>query len=385
VPAARTDAAVPLRPAPAAALVITPGTHRLIVGSDETAEIRVAAYDAFGNPTPASGMRAEVDKVAHPVTLAPGAAVGTLTLQAPRTFDGHEQIAIEAQLGALHAAEQIRVTGGAPVRLTLDVRDHQVIADGHRSTELHVRAVDHNGTPTMVPGLSWQTPEGRIRNVRVPHEGEYLADYVPDRTREPERQQVSVMASSTLRADAALDVTPPAVRVVVAARAGLAYNLGRAVGPAAFVDAVTPLPLRLLRLYAGLAAGYLHGDVDVRGVENSGLAHVETDQMPILALLRARWPLSPRFDLSVDGEAGFSWAATMITASGVGLMTTTVRGNARAPAVGGGAEVGLRLKPGQLVMGLRYLWIELGHTSQGDQINGNSAGLIGDIGYKMTF
>ena len=55
------------------------------------------------------------------------------------------------------------------------------------------------------------------------------------------------------------------------------------------------------------------------------------------------------------------------------------------PAVGGGAEVGLRLKPGQLVMGLRYLWIELGHTSQGDQINGNSAGLIGDIGYKMTF
>ena len=60
-------------------------------------------------------------------------------------------------------------------------------------------------------------------------------------------------------------------------------------------------------------------------------------------------------------------------------------GGAYAPAVGGGADVALMLKPGRLVIGLRYLWCHLGRTSQGDEIAGNSAGLIGDIGYRMTF
>jgi hypothetical protein len=60
-------------------------------------------------------------------------------------------------------------------------------------------------------------------------------------------------------------------------------------------------------------------------------------------------------------------------------------GSAQAPAVGGGADVALTLKPGRLVFGLRYLWSRLGRTSQGDEIAGNSAGLIGDIGYRMTF
>jgi len=48
-------------------------------------------------------------------------------------------------------------------------------------------------------------------------------------------------------------------------------------------------------------------------------------------------------------------------------------------------DAGVRLRPGRLVFGLRYLWCELGRTSQGDDIAGNSAGLIGDIGYRMTF
>jgi hypothetical protein len=60
-------------------------------------------------------------------------------------------------------------------------------------------------------------------------------------------------------------------------------------------------------------------------------------------------------------------------------------GSAYAPALAAGAEVALTLKPGRLVIGLRYLWCKLGRTSQGDEITGNSAGLIGDIGYRMTF
>jgi hypothetical protein len=60
-------------------------------------------------------------------------------------------------------------------------------------------------------------------------------------------------------------------------------------------------------------------------------------------------------------------------------------GSSYSPAFGGGADIGLMLKPGRLVFGLRYLWSRIGRTSQGDEITGNSAGLIGDIGYRMTF
>jgi hypothetical protein len=60
-------------------------------------------------------------------------------------------------------------------------------------------------------------------------------------------------------------------------------------------------------------------------------------------------------------------------------------GGAYAPLVGGGAEGALPLKPGRLVLGVRYFWSRLGRTTQGDEIQGNSAGLIGDIGYRMTF
>ena len=91
---------------------------------------------------------------------------------------------MQAALGNLFALDRIRLTGGAPARLTLAIRDGRIIGDGQRSTELHVHAVDANGIATRVPGLSWDTPDGRIRRVRVPRDGEYVAEYVPNRARE---------------------------------------------------------------------------------------------------------------------------------------------------------------------------------------------------------
>ena len=42
------------------------------------------------------------------------------------------------------------------------------------------------------------------------------------------------------------------------------------------------------------------------------------------------------------------------------------------------------LRPGRLAVGVRYLWIELGQTSQGDRLNGNSAGMVADLGYETS-
>ncbi len=380
-PLSRADTAVALRVGAPAQLAISPSTHRLVVGSGETARVAISAHDTFGNPTSATGVEIAVDGQPRPVAIGAG-GLGTLAVDAPAKYDGRDRITIRAVLGTILAAEDLHVTGGAPARLTIGVRDASLVADGHKSTELRVQAVDRNGTPTAVPGLSWDTPDGRVRHVRMPRDGEYIAEYVPDRARERQRQVLAVMASQALRANALLEVTPPPVRLVVAARVGLFYNLGHAAGPAAFIEALRPMPLRRFSLLVGGTIGYLRTEISGTGPETPG-TRLEIDQVPVLAVARARVPLAARFELSGELDAGLMLAHTMLwTYSGMGFSAS---GGAYAPALGGGADVALMLKPGRLVIGLRYLWSELGRTSQGDVIAGNSAGLIGDIGYRMTF
>jgi hypothetical protein len=218
----------------------------------------------------------------------------------------------------------------------------------------------------------------------MPRDGEYIAEYVPDRIREPQRHVLAVMASQALRADAALDVTPPPIRVVAAARVGLFYNFGHATGPAFFLEALRPLALLPFQLQLGGTVGYLSTAVTGSGPEAGTSARLEIDQVPVLALARARLPFATRFELSGDLVAGMMIASTHLNTASGGL-GFDADGSAHAPAFGGGAEAALTLKPGRLVFGLRYLWSRLGRTSQGDEIKGNSAGLIGDIGYRMTF
>jgi hypothetical protein len=382
-PASRADTAVALRVGAPAQLAISPSTHKLVVASGESAKVAISAHDVFGNPTSAQGVEITVDGRARPVTIAPG-GLGTFSVDAPAKFDGREKITIGATLGAIRAVQDIHVTGGAPARLKIDVRDAQLVADGHRHTELRVQAVDRNGTPTAVPGLSWDTPEGRVRHVRMPRDGEYIAEYVPDRIREPQRHVLGVMASQALRADATLDVNPPPVRVIAGARVGMFYNFGHAIGPAAFVEALRPVPLRRLSMMAGASIGYLSTEISGTGPEPMTSGRLEIDQVPVLALARARLPFATRLELSGELGAGMMFARTrLVTESGrVGFYAD---GGAYAPLVGGGAEGALPLKPGRLVLGVRYFWSRLGRTTQGDEIQGNSAGLIGDIGYRMTF
>ena len=251
------------------------------------------------------------------------------------------------------------------------MRDSQLVADGHRSTELRVQAVDRNGTPTAVPGLSWDTPEGRVRHVRMPRDGEYIAEYVPDRIREPQRHVLAVMASQALRADASLDVTPPPIRVVVAARVGLFYNFGHAAGPAAFVEAMRPL-----RAAAPAAAAGRNGratcstEMSGSGPEPGTSARLEIDEVPaagpganapavrdaLRAVRRARRGDDARAHPALNtltGEVGFD-----------------ANGSAYAPAIGGGADVALTLKPGRLVFGLRYLWSQPGADVAGGRDQG---------------
>src|SRR4029079_17192955 len=66
-PPSRTDMAVALRVGAPARLAIAPSSHRLIVGSGESARVAVSAHDAFGNPTSAAGVEITVDGRPRPV------------------------------------------------------------------------------------------------------------------------------------------------------------------------------------------------------------------------------------------------------------------------------------------------------------------------------
>jgi hypothetical protein len=380
---ARADAALALRAGPPEQIDVDTATDRLIVGERRSVPITISARDRFGNPTAVSGAAVRVDGKPQPIQPAPsGTAV--FWLPSPGRYQGRDRVEIAVELGPLRATRSLRITGGAPAALTIRVAPGPIIADGKRGTELQVQAIDRNGTPTSVPGLSWETPEGRIRGVRVPRDGEYLAEYVPERTREAHTELVAVMASESVRAETFVKVAPPPIRLVAAVHAGFYTSFGPSVGPAVFLEGLVPIRLAHVRLFAGLTGGYLGSDVTGRGVQGTGTAHIETNQVPVLAVGRAglSWPSG--FELAARLEAGWSFAWVRLTATPSGTAVTDL-GSANAPAVGGGLLLTYPLRPGRLALGLRYLWIELGQTSQGDQLNGNSAGMVADLGYEMTF
>ena len=298
-------------------------------------------------------------------------------------YEGNDRMVVAVTLGGASAKEHIFLTGGSATTLTLAASDGRVVADGHRGTELRVRAFDRNGTPTLVPGLSWDTPGGRIKDVSMPREGEYLADFVPDRARDPHREFVAVLAGADLRATTSLEVTPPPLRVLVSGRFGVFSNFGQAAGPVAFVEVLTPVPRRTGRFVTGLAVGYLRDDVTLTSTGNT-TARIAIDQVPILAVARYRF-ITPRGpDLAAGGGVGVSIAGTTLTPD-VANSGSTVTASAWSVALQLDAEAAFPLRPGQLVVGARYLWVDLGRTSHGDYVRGNVAGLMGDLGYRITW
>ncbi|HVT06269.1 MAG TPA: hypothetical protein VHO67_02370 [Polyangia bacterium] len=379
----RTDVQVPLRAARPEQLDVDAASDRLIVGEPRSVPVTISARDRYGNRTSAAGVLAHVDGHPQAVEITQ-AGTAVFWLNAPARYQGRERIDILVELGAARAFKTVRVTGGAPAALTIHVAPGRVVADGRRGTELQVQAIDRNGTPTSVPGLSWETPEGRIRGVRVPRDGEYLAEYVPDRTREAHRELVAVMASETVRAETLVDVTPPPIRVVAGAHAGLTTSFGPSVGPAALLEALVPIRLARVRLFAGLGVGYLRSDVTGRGVQGTGTTHIEVNQSPVLAVGRAGVESAAGFELSAELAAGWSWAWVHVSSMPQGLGPDDAS-TANAPALGSAFALSYPLRPGRLALGLRYLWIALDRTSLGDRLSGNSAGMVADLGYEMTF
>jgi hypothetical protein len=116
----------------------------------------------------------------------------------------------------------------------------------------------------------------------------------------------------------------------------------------------------------------------------SGSARLETNLFPLLAVARAAVRLPRDLAITLEGDAGWAWGWVRVTASPSGE-TQIDDAVVNALALGGGGEIDYALRPGWLGIGVRYLWVDLGRTSNGDEVTGNSAGFIADLGYKIAF
>ncbi len=381
-PVARAELAVPLVAGPPQSLSLSPSQRRLVIGGGAQARIIVSAHDRFGNPTSAERAEATVDGTTTPVRVMAG-GLGILVVPPPAYYDGKDRITVEVSLDAARARQDVLLTGGSPATLSLAAGDVRLVADGQRATELRARAFDRNGTPTLVPGLSWETPGGHVRAVRAPREGEYIAEFVPDRAHDTHREVVAVAAGPALRAVTSLEVAPPPVSVMVGGRFGVFSNLGQLAGPAVFGEVLMPFPRGTGRFVAGLTVGYLRGDLTLAGA-NKTTSRLEINQAPILAVARYRFGGTSDPQLSAGGGVGVSLADTRLTPD-LSNTSAVVDATAWSVALQVDAEAAFPLRPGRLVVGARYLWVDLGRTSQGDYVRGNTAGLMGDLGYRLLW
>jgi hypothetical protein len=382
-PAARAELAVPLVAGRPRSLSLSASQRRLVIGGGAQSRVVVSAHDQFGNPTSADRAQAVVDGEPFPVRVTAG-GLGMLVVPPPARYAGKDRMTVEVTLGTVRSRQEILLTGGSPTSLTLAAREGRMIADGLRATELRARAYDRRGTPTLVPGLSWETPGGRIRGVRMPREGEYVAEFVPDPARDLHSEPVAVMAGPELRASTTVDVAPLPTHILVGGSVGFFSNLGRMSGPTAFLEVLAPLPKSAGRFLGGLSFGYLRGELSLGATAGDVASRIEIDQFPVLALARYRIPVTWVPDLYVGAGAGVSFAGTRLTPD-VASPRTTVEASAWAVALEAGAEAAVPLRPGRLIVGARYLWVDLGRTSHGDYVRGNSAGLMGHLGYRMIW
>ena len=382
--------AVPLGAAPAA----PPGHRRqrqqLIVG-DAAAGRRssISARDRFGNPTSAAdvfvrGRRARPRRsavTASGVAMISVVAAGQLRRarerrrrrDARRRRGDREPAHHGRPAGAPHAAGG----GGARGRAT---------ASAGRSCAF--RRVDSNGTPTVRPGAELGDARGadpaRCASRATASTSPSTS---PSGRASPTARRWPSWPRETLRADASVRrhaaARPPGRR---GAHRPL-HELRRDGGAGGLLEGWRPCHVApRVRLLAGfsrrLPARRRHRRR--RQPERHGAAR---DQSVSAAGRRARRVrAAPCARASrLEADAGWSWGWVRVTASPAGRrrVDTAIVNAPRSAAARRAqlsAEAGRARRSASAISGSTS-----GERRPGDQISGNSAGLIADLGYKMTF
>lgn len=380
----RAEAVIRLVAAPPERLTLAPSTDHLIIGDDAAATVTVYATDRHDNPASCAGALVTVDGRA--IELKPsGASCGQLTV-APPAKPRIGSLEVEARLGDLRARTFIRVTPGPAVRLAASVSSPAIVGDGRQSVEVRIDAFDKTGRPAIVPPLTWQAAGGRVGPQHVRRLGSYTTDFTPNRTQAPRAEVLVVLSDPSLSATTVVQVEPPRARMMLTARVGLFTNFGGMGGPIGIFEGLHALPGRADAWALGLMVAVLHNDLTTSPAgSNRTLADtlIEISQVPCLAIVQYRLPVPLGVDLTAGGGVGFS-LANMTLRPTDGSWDES-HSTAHSLAAEARTNVAFPFGPGELIVGAHYIWINLGRTSLGDDIRGNSVGFVGDVGYRMAW
>jgi hypothetical protein len=269
--------------------------------------------------------------------------------------------------------------------LAASVSSPAIVGDGKQSVAVRVDAFDKTGRPTIVPPLTWQAAGGRVGPQHQRQLGSYTTEFTPNRTQAPRAEVLVVQSDPSLSATTVLQVEPPRPRLVLSARLGLFTNFGGMAGPIGIFEALRALRGRGDAWAVGVMLGVLHNDLTASAPASMALSdtRMEVGQVPCLGIVQYRLPVPLGLDLTVGGGLGFSLARVTLR-PGNGNWPDS-QSTAHALAAEARANVAFPLGGGEVIVGAHYIWIELGRTSEGDDIRGNSVGFVGDVGYRMAW
>lgn len=370
---------------PPATLLISSSLPRLHVGSAEVARLTIVARDHLGNEITSEAITVTADGRPLPIEMRDG--VVTAELAAPARWAGQERTTVLATLEAATAKKEIPLTGTEPAGLVLRPDRPRVVADGQAAVDIVLDVTDRLGTPTTTARVAWRTQnDGTLVALPPPRFGSYAVRFVPARAFHDQAAVVTVTVDSGLTARSQVLVETAPARAVTA-RVGLIPNLGGLFGETAFLEATWPWrrdggPGRLFSL--GVALGYIHSELSTPAGGPYNGVHVDISQTPLMALGRFHLPLRIPFEVSLVGVAGGTIAATQTVAdrgNGGVLAQTRTKGL----LVGAGADLSFALLPGEVVLGARYLAVDLARLDNGDQLQGNAGGLVCDVGFTLPF
>jgi len=361
----------------------------LVAGT--VAEVAVYAVDPSGRPANGSNliMRA-ADANVYPLgSSTPGEA--RFLVRAP-TILRQRSLRLDAQLkgqSTTRLAIRIALVPAPATGLTLEPEAPYLGRGPGASLRVFLGAEDAFGNP-VDPGRTDVLVDGQAAPVRAEVGGEPM---VVVTTPPPTDGQQEVVVEGVLDMGHAVRRIPiglrqralprerpdphPLPRYTLTPRLGLLWNLGDAVGTTLFVDALAFPSVRHPNFGMGLSFGLVQSWFATE--DAVGITRASLTTLPILCRVHYRARMGRTF-LGLGAGAGFamSWARTHTYGD-------TIVGKSYGAAGEASLETGIRLSNGHLVASLRYLAIYLDKFSSGDRIQGNAAGAMIDVGYRLGF
>jgi hypothetical protein len=356
------------------------------------AEVAVYAVEPSGRPANGSNLvlRATDAKV-HPLgSRLPGEAL--FLVKAP-TILKEKNLRMEAQLkdqSKTRVATRITLVPAPAAGLTLEPEAAHLARTPEASLRVFLGAEDAFGNPVDA-GRADVLVDGKAAHVKASVEG---APMVIVTTPDPAAGRDEVIVEGVLDSGHAMrripigigqrlpppqsPVAPPSPRYTLTPRLGLLWNLGAAAGGALFVDAVAFRSARYPDLGLGLSLGLVQTWFAAESA--GGITRTSLTTLPILFQIHQRFLVGRTF-FGMGAGAGFAMSWAHIESYG-----TTVVGSSYGAVAEARLETGFRIgHAAHLVFSLRYLTLYLATFSSGDRINGNAAGAVADLGYRLGF